>query len=62
MSGVRVLLGTRKGAFILSSDGNRLIGKLVALTLRDGNSTTSPNHPLTQTASMRRNLAAGLDN
>ena len=62
MSGVRVLVGTRKGTFILTSDGKRLIGKSVALTLQDGNSTTSPDHPLTQTASMPRKLAAGLDN
>jgi hypothetical protein len=62
MSGVRVLIGTRKGAFILTSDGKRADRNSVALTLRDGNSTTSPDHPLTQTASMLRNLAAGLDN
>jgi hypothetical protein len=41
---------------------NGLIGKSVALTLQDGNSTTSPDHPLTQTAAMPRKLAAGLDN
>ena len=62
MSGVRVLIGTRKGAFILTSGGNGLVGKSVALTMRDGNSTTSLDHPLTHTASMPRNLATGLDN
>ena len=41
MSGVRVLVGTRKGAFILTSDGKRRSGTSAARTSRAGRSTTS---------------------
>jgi len=61
-SDTTVLVGSRKAAFILTSDGNGLIWKSVALTLQDRNSSTSPEHLLTQTPSMPRSLAAGLDN
>ena len=38
MSKVRVLVGTRKGAFILTSDGKREIGTSAVPTLRVGRS------------------------
>ena len=40
MSGVRVLVGTRKGAFVLTSDGKRKTGTSAAPTSRAGRSTT----------------------
>ena len=41
MSGVRVLVGTRKGAFVLTSDGKReKLGGRAARTSPAGRSTT----------------------
>ena len=46
MSGVRVLVGTRKGAFILTSDGKRAnVGRSAGPTSRAGRSTTSKGSP-----------------
>ena len=46
MSKVRVLVGTRKGAFILTSDGKReQVGRQRSLTSQAGRSTTSRARP-----------------
>ena len=45
MSSVRVLVGTKKGAFILTSDGTRNSGMSAVLTLADGSCTISKGRP-----------------
>jgi hypothetical protein len=40
MSGVRVLVGTKKGAFIMTADGKRKRGTCRARTSRAGRCTT----------------------
>ena len=62
MSGVRVLVGTRKGAFILTSDGKRADWVISGPHYAGSNCTTSPGRTLTQTVAMVRNLTACLDN
>ena len=59
MSSVRILVGTRKGAFILTSDGKRDDGTSAGRISAAGRSTTSRVRPLTRTASTRRSRAAG---
>ena len=55
MSGVRVLVGTRKGAFVLTADGTREeLGRQPARCSRAGRSTTSPGRRPTPTGSTRR--------
>ncbi len=60
MSGVRVLVGTRKGAFILTADGKRRSGILAAPISRVGRCITSRVHLLTPTGYTHRSAAAGL--
>ena len=59
MSGVRVLVGTRKGAFILTSDGRREQWEVAGRTSPAGRCTTSRDRRRIRTASMRRSRAAG---
>ena len=60
MSGVRVLVGTRKGAFILTSDGKREeVGRQRAALRRAGRCTTSRDRRWIRTGSTRRSPAAG---
>ena len=40
MSGVRVLVGTRKGAFVLTADGSRTSWEVPGRISRAGRSTT----------------------
>ena len=60
MSGVRVLVGTRKGAFVLTSDASAQSGRSVALISRAGRFTTSRARRSTRTGCMPRSRAAGL--
>ena len=60
MSGVRVLVGTRKGAFILTADGKRQNGISAARISRVGRCITSRVRPLTPTGCTLRSAAAGL--
>ena len=59
MSGVRVLVGTRKGAFILTSDGKREKWESAAPTLPAGRFITSKDRPPIRTGFTRRSPAAG---
>jgi len=54
MSTIRVLVGTRKGAFILTSDGSASAGRWAGRTLPGGKFITSRVRPWTRTGSMRR--------
>ena len=45
MARIRILAGTRKGAFILTADGKREIGRSAAHSLRAGRCTTSRVRP-----------------
>ena len=58
MSSVRVLVGTRKGAFIADLGRRATVGDERA-TLRAGRSTTSQAHRLIRTGSTRRSRADG---
>ena len=60
MSRVRVLVGTRKGAFILTSDGKRENGKSAVRISRAGRFIISRDRRLIRIGSMRRRPAAGL--
>ena len=59
MNGIRVLVGTHKGAFILTSDEKREKWDISGPHLRAGKSTISTDRQLTQIESMHRNLTAG---
>jgi hypothetical protein len=61
MSNVRVLVGTRKGAFILTSDGKREHWDVSGPHFLAGRSTTSRVRLLTQIAYMRRSRVVGSD-
>ena len=54
MSGVRVLVGTRKGAFVLTADGTRQSWECPARTSLAGRSTTSRGRRPTRTGSTPR--------
>ena len=60
MSKVRVLVGTRKGAFVLSSDGKREQWDVSGPILQAGRFTTSRDRRLTRTGCMRRSRPAGM--
>jgi hypothetical protein len=53
MSSVRVLVGTHKGAFILTSDGKRDKWEVAAPILPVGTSTTSKDRPSIPIATVR---------
>jgi hypothetical protein len=59
MRGVRVLVGTRTGAFVLTSDSHHERWDVSGPTLRAGRSTTSRDLPLIRIGYMRRSPAAG---
>ncbi len=59
MSGVRVLVGTRKGAFILSSDEQRSRWKVSGPHFADGKSIISKDLLLTRIDSTLRKRAVG---
>ena len=60
MSKIRVLVGTKKGAFILTSDGNtQKMGRQRPLVRAAGNSITSRDRPLILIACMPRRPAVG---
>ena len=62
MSSVRVLVGTRKGAFLLTSDGTRRDWKVEGSALcAAGKSITSKTLPPIQIGSTRRKRRVGLD-
>ena len=60
MSNVRVLVGTKKGAFVLTSDGKRENWDVSGPLSRVGSSTTSKDRPPIQIGSTRHSAAAGL--
>ena len=59
MSGVRVLVGTRKGAFVLTADGKREAGMSPGRTSPDGRSITSRDRHPTPTGCLHRSGAVG---
>ena len=61
MSGVRVLVGTRKGAFVLTSDGTRKTWDVSGPHFAGWEVYHLKGSPVIRTASMRRRAAAGSD-
>jgi len=59
MSGVRVLVGTRKGAFVLTSDGKREVWDIKGPFFGGWRSITSRVLLLTATGSSRRSQRDG---
>ena len=59
MSKVRVLVGTRKGAFVLTSDGKREQWDVSGPHFAGWEIYHSRDRPLTRIGCMRRNRAAG---
>ncbi len=59
MSRVRVLVGTRKGAFVLTSDGQRQQWEVSGPHFGGWEIITSPDLPRTQCGSMHLNRLAG---
>ena len=60
MSKVRVLVGTRKGAFILTSDGKREKWDVSGPILRDGKCIISRDRPRIRIVFICPNRRAGL--
>ena len=59
MSGVRVLVGTRKGAFVLTADGKREKWDISGPHFAGWEIITSKARPWIPTGSTRRSPAAG---